>query len=55
MRRRAAVRHEGGTFGATKRGGKIPWGDVPARPFMGISDDDRSAILDIIRKHLAEG
>jgi phage virion morphogenesis protein len=42
-------------FGATKRGGKIPWGDIPARPFMGISGDDRSAILGIIRKHLAEG
>jgi phage virion morphogenesis protein len=53
----AAVQQFGakaGAFGATRRGAKIPWGDIPARPFMGISDDDRSAILDIIRKHLAE-
>jgi phage virion morphogenesis protein len=53
----AAVQQFGakaGAFGATRRGGKIPWGDIPARPFMGISGDDRSAILDIIRKYLAQ-
>jgi phage virion morphogenesis protein len=28
------------------------WGDIPARPFLGVSDSDRSAILDILRDHL---
>jgi phage virion morphogenesis protein len=54
----AAVQQFGakaGAFGATRRGAKIPWGDIPARSFMGILNDDRSAILDIIRKYLAQG
>ena len=34
-----------GDFGETDRGGPIPWGDIPARPFMGISDDDRTNIM----------
>ncbi|UOA07629.1 phage virion morphogenesis protein [Methylobacter sp. S3L5C] len=28
------------------------WGDIPARPFLGISTEDESAILAIIRDHL---
>lgn len=37
-------------FGAMRREfqGKAPWGDIPARPFLGLSDSDRSTILDII-------
>ena len=30
----------------------IPWGDIPARPFLGLSADDREDIVDIIRSHL---
>ena len=30
----------------------IPWGDIPARPFLGISDGDRDAILGIAREYL---
>lgn len=30
-----------GQFGRTRRGGPIPWGDIPARPFLGLSGDDR--------------
>lgn len=30
----------------------IPWGDIPARPFLGISEDDRSGFLDIIEEWL---
>lgn len=37
-----------GAFGRNKRGAPIPWGDIPARPFLGISDKDRTTILNII-------
>ena len=30
-----------------------PWGDIPARPFLGLPDADRDEIIDIPRKHLA--
>jgi len=49
-----------GAFGATKRGGKIPWGDIPARRYLPIREDGqlddaaRSLILDAIRVYLAE-
>jgi phage virion morphogenesis protein len=42
-------------FGADKgsfTGGKSPWGDIPARPFLGISSKDNDAIMDIIRDHI---
>lgn len=42
-------------FGATKHQfGKAPWGDIPARPFLGISDKDQSTILDIISLSLTD-
>ena len=49
---------EQGEFGRgsfKKRNGSfpIPWGDIPARPFVGISDQDQVEILDIIRGYLA--
>ena len=34
-------------FGAKKgsfTGGKTPWGDIPARPFLGLSPDDSAAL-----------
>jgi phage virion morphogenesis protein len=34
-----------GAFGSTSRGGPIPWGSIPARPFLGVSEDDRTNIL----------
>ncbi len=34
-----------GAFGATSRGSPIPWGDIPARPYLGISETDRENIL----------
>uniref|UniRef100_UPI0040487B76 phage virion morphogenesis protein n=1 Tax=Yoonia sp. TaxID=2212373 RepID=UPI0040487B76 len=37
-----------GAFGKSTRGGPIPWGNIPARPFLGISDDDLQAIPGII-------
>lgn len=46
-----------GTFqgsAGTQKGFPIPWGDIPARPFLGIGDDDKAAILDTINRHLAD-
>lgn len=34
-----------GAFGRTRRNGPIPWGNIPARPFLGISADDETNIL----------
>lgn len=43
-------------FGAKKHKfqGKAPWGDIPARPFLGLSDQDRSNILDTISDYLTD-
>jgi phage gpG-like protein len=49
-----------GAFGATKRGAKIPWGDIPARRYLPIREDGqlddaaRSLILDAIRAYLTD-
>lgn len=39
-------------FGGTKARFPHLWGDIPARPFLGISDKDRSNILDITASYL---
>lgn len=50
-----------GQFGQTRRGAKIPWGDIPARRYLPVTQDGqideaaRSLILDAIRAHLADG
>ena len=44
-----------GAFGSTAKGAPIPWGDIPARPFLGVSDDDEAAILRIVTEHLESG
>jgi len=41
-----------GQFGTSKKGRPIPWGDIPARPFLGISREDEADIVAIIREHL---
>lgn len=46
---------EKGEFGTSSRGRPIPWGDIPARPFLGISPTDEEDILDIAQQHLAGG
>ncbi len=43
-----------GAFGKTKRGASIPWGNIPARPYLGFSDEDRINIMDIIAEHMDE-
>ena len=45
----AAVQHFGaakGAFGQTSRGASIPWGDIPARQFLGISAEDEVNIVE---------
>lgn len=36
-----------GAFGRTSRGAPIPWGNVPARPWLGVSVDDRAGMLEV--------
>lgn len=43
-----------GYAGSNKRGSPIPWGDIPARPFLGISNEDRGMILDTISDYLTQ-
>ena len=37
-----------GAFGKTKRGGPTPWGDIPARPFVMVQDEDWPVMRDDI-------
>ena len=37
---------------ATKKGRPIPWGDIPARPFLGLRDQERKHIRNPILNHL---
>lgn len=39
-------------FGGTKSEFQQLWGDIPGRPFLGVSDDDELAILNAIDNHL---
>jgi phage virion morphogenesis protein len=41
-----------GEFGATRYGVPIPWGDIPARPWLGFSLEDEKNILDILSDYL---
>lgn len=40
-------------FGGTKAEFSNLWGDIPARPFFGISGEDSEEILDTIQSHLS--
>lgn len=40
-------------FGGAQADHPHLWGDIPARPFFGFSDDDRRSILEIAQDHLA--
>lgn len=39
-------------FGGTKAQYPHLWGDIPARPFLGVSSEDRDDILEILQDHL---
>lgn len=43
-----------GEFGRTSRNGPIPWGDIPARPFLGIGPDDETALIEIAEDYLRD-
>lgn len=42
-----------GEFGEMANNRQIPWGDIPARHFMGINAEDGEEILDILDAFLA--
>jgi phage virion morphogenesis protein len=41
-----------GAYGKTKRNSPIPWGDIPARPMFGYSDQDQQDVLELIERYL---
>lgn len=41
-----------GAFGTTKRGAPIPWGDIPARPFLAATDEDKQAIAELTEDYV---
>ena len=43
-----------GQYGTTKHGVSVPWGDIPARPFLGISTEDESDIIALLSDYLAQ-
>lgn len=60
----AATLHFGarrGQFGRTKRGARLPWGDIPPRPFLpvrrdgSLPDTARRAIIEAITDYLDSG
>ena len=53
----AAVQQFGarkGAFGMTRRGAPIPWGDIPARPFLGTNDADNRHIAGVFLDYIKE-
>ncbi|NIZ13917.1 phage virion morphogenesis protein [Phaeobacter sp. HF9A] len=46
--------YEGKGFGGTTPTISIPWGDIPARPFLGISDADRGAVNEELEDWLGD-
>lgn len=43
-----------GALGTDRRGRPIPWGNIPARTWLGISRDDETAIVRITEAYVAE-
>lgn len=41
-----------GAFDKDGRGHDLPWGDIPARPFLGVSKEDRELIMAVIARHI---
>lgn len=41
-----------GAMAKSFRGGRTPWGNIPARPFLGVSKTDKQGILETIEEHL---
>jgi len=43
-----------GAFGKTRGGRPVPWGDIPARVWLGISSEDERNILDIVDRAIGD-
>ncbi|GEK71588.1 MULTISPECIES: phage virion morphogenesis protein [Halomonas] len=43
---------ERGAFGQASNGTPIPWGDIPARPWLGLADEDEQPVLEILERYL---
>ncbi len=41
-----------GQYGNTTKGSPIPWGNIPARPFLGLSPQDTTSIHETFNHHL---
>jgi phage virion morphogenesis protein len=41
-----------GAYGVNRRGSPIPWGTIPARPFLGYNQADNDAVLEILNGYL---
>ncbi|AUB81445.1 phage virion morphogenesis protein [Candidatus Thiodictyon syntrophicum] len=41
-------------FGGTRSQWPHLWGDIPARPFLGVTGEDSSEILALLRRHLVQ-
>lgn len=41
-----------GEFGTASNGSSIPWGDIPARPYIGIGEEDQVNILAATERYL---
>lgn len=51
----AGTQHFGagqGAFGRSSRGGPIPWGTIPARPFLGLSPEDATNVTEALAEWL---
>lgn len=44
-----------GAFGTSRRGQPLPWGDIPARPYLGVSAVTRAAITETLARYLKAG
>lgn len=45
---------EQGAFGTNARGAPSPWGDIPARPYVGLSDEDLRYIVADVEDRLED-
>lgn len=41
-----------GSYGKTRKGAPIPWGDIPARPFFGYNDNDQADVLELLERYV---
>ncbi len=41
-----------GAYGTSKRGGPLPWGDIPKREFIGISEADEQESKACVLRHI---